>query len=75
MTKPSQAEADLSWEKTGIRFKRPVWPTVTVNIRSANVAAVIPEGLNALEGGRFVTKRVKKQRPARASLDLEDEKG
>lgn len=72
---PSQAARDISWEKTGIRFRRPVWPAVTVNIKSANVEAVIPEGLNELEGGRFVTKRAKKARPARASLDPEDEKG
>lgn len=72
---PSQAAQDISWEKTGIRFRRIEWPPMTVDIRSANVAAVIPEGVNELEGGRFVTKRVKKARPARASLDPEDEKG
>jgi hypothetical protein len=74
-TPVSQAAQDISWEKTGIRFKRPEWPAVTVNIKSANVEASIPEGVNELEGGRFVTKRAKKARPARASLDPEDEKG
>lgn len=72
---PSRAAQDISWEKTGIRFRRPAWPAVTVNIKSANVKAAIPEGVNEIEGGRFVTKRAKKVRPARASLDPEDEKG